>query len=34
MYEFVDYDKLMQSPVSEDECADFFASMRDLLSED
>ena len=29
-----DYDKLMKSPVSEDECADFFASMRDLLAED
>jgi superfamily I DNA/RNA helicase len=33
MYEFVDYDKLMKSPATEDECADFFASMRDLLAE-
>ena len=29
-----DYDKLMKSPASEDECADFFASMRDLLADD
>ena len=34
MYEFVDYDKLMKSPASEDECADFFSSMRDLLADD
>ena len=29
-----DYDKLMKSPATEDECADFFSSMRDLLADD
>ena len=33
MYEYVDYDKLMNTPVSEDECMSFFDSMRAMLEE-
>ena len=33
LYEFVDYDKLMNTPVSEEECLSFFDSMRSMLEE-
>ncbi len=33
MYEFVDYEKLMKEPVSQDEQDDFFASIRSLLTD-
>ena len=31
MYEFVDYDKIMHEPASEEKCRDFFASIREML---
>ena len=34
MYEFVDYEKLMKEPVSQDEQDDFFASIRSMLADD
>ncbi len=34
MYEFVDYEKLMKQPASQEECEDFFASLHDMLDED
>ncbi len=33
MYEFIDYEKLMKEPASEEECEDFFASLRDMLDD-
>ncbi len=33
MYEFVDYEKLMKEPVSEEEQEDFFASLHDMLDD-
>lgn len=34
MYEYVDYEKLMKEPVSQDEQDDFFASIRSMLADD
>lgn len=34
MYEFVDYDRLMKAPASEEDCMDFFASIHNMLDED
>lgn len=34
LYEFVDYDELMNTPASEEENVNFFATMRALLQED
>ncbi len=34
LYEFVDYEKLMKEPASQEETRDFFASLHDLLDED
>ncbi len=34
LYEFVDYEKLMKEPASQEECEDFFASLRDMLDDD
>lgn len=31
-YEWIDYEAMMKEPVSEEECADFFASVKDLLA--
>ncbi len=33
LYEFVDYEKLMKEPASEEECMDFFASLREMLKD-
>ena len=33
LYEFTDYEKLMKTPVSEEEAEDFFADLHSLLSE-
>ncbi len=34
LYEFVDYEKLMKEPASQEECEDFFASLHDMLDDD
>ncbi len=34
LYEFVDYEKLMKEPASQEECEDFFASMYEMLGDD
>ena len=34
LYEYVDYEKLMKEPVSQDEQDDFFASIRSMLADD
>lgn len=31
LYEFTDYERVMQTPASENDCMSFFSSMRDLL---
>ncbi len=33
LYEFVDYEKLMKEPASQEECEDFFASLHDMLDD-
>ncbi len=33
LYEFVDYEKLMKQPASQEECEDFFASLHDMLDD-
>lgn len=33
MYEFIDYDKLMKTPLTEDQCEDAIASLRALLDD-
>ncbi len=33
LFDFVDYDKMMKSPATEEQCADFFADMRALLQD-
>ncbi len=34
LYEFVDYEKLMKEPASQEDCEDFFASLHDMLDDD
>ena len=34
LYEYVDYEKLMKAPVSQEEQEDFFASIRSMLADD
>ncbi len=34
LYEFVDYEKMMKQPASQEQCEDFFASLRDMLDDD
>ena len=34
LYQFEDYEELMSRPATEEECEDFFSSMRKMLSED
>ncbi len=33
LYEFVDYEKLMKEPATQEQCEDFFASLRDMLED-
>ena len=33
MFEYIDYDEMMKKPASEEECIDFFASLRELLDD-
>ena len=33
MYEFIDYDEMMKQPASDEECQDFFSSLRELLED-
>lgn len=34
LYEFVDYDKLMKQPASQEDCEEFISDLRSLLSDD
>jgi hypothetical protein len=33
LYEFVDYDELMKTPMSEEDCAEAISSFRSLLDD-